>query len=277
MNKSFLSSGKDLKLSDNIFVKHPTIQEIYDISDGTESTRIYWSMVYTLTCDPYDNMVMLDDMGIDYEETDCFNVFLYYWNESLKEYEKQKALYDTLKVKPLDRIMKSLTFFLGKHNFQLSDVNFGDKTDLALIDSDRVKDGVCDYIIDRNMFNLMSDFLFAINNVDKSQRIKPATKGAKKVLIEDMRDEIRRKKNEKEDDDDIKELDNYIGHMGISLSFGGNGGVTIFNYKQLKIYELIMGYKITLKKSHSDQLKNGIYSGNIDASKISKSDLDWSE
>ena len=67
INKGFLSSGKDLKLDENVVVKHPTIEEIENIDDTIYSIEHYWQLANLLMCDPYENMVVLDDLGINYQ------------------------------------------------------------------------------------------------------------------------------------------------------------------------------------------------------------------
>ena len=77
--KSFLQSGFDLKITDTISCKHPTISEVLAIDEenlGLHSEEQYYSMVNLFLTDPYSYMVYLDDLGIDYEKSNSFEVFV---------------------------------------------------------------------------------------------------------------------------------------------------------------------------------------------------------
>lgn len=282
INKSFLSSGKDLKLANKIYVKHPTVQEILDIDDSIYSSKIYWNMVALLTCDPYDNMVMLDDIGLDYEECDSFDVFCIQWDNFYKKYNENKEMFDKLNFHPIDQIKQALCFFLGNHDFDISIIEnvvdnktIKDKvlTDRNLIYNDESVGATCSYMIDRHMFNYLSEFISCINVIDKSQRINPADKNAKRILIEDKRDEIERLKHNQNLDENS--LDDYIGKTMDGISWGGNGGINVFNVKQLKIYDLFTGFNIINRKNHSDHVLNGVYFGTVNPKDLKENEIDW--
>jgi len=267
-SEAFLFSGHDLALGNGVFVKHPTIESILDYSHDEHGLENYCSSINALICDPYDYMVMLDDMGIDYEEVDNFDVFCYLWNKCYQDYDNNKELFDLLKIHPVDYIKKALRFFLGKHNFGMSSMLFQTKDkpikDKVLVDIDLIHDGVCDYVINRNMFCKMSEFISEINGIDKSQQIHTKHK---KALIEYMRDEIKRN-HDKHNDTDYSD---YIGKIMEAVCFCGNGGITTFNINQVHIYQLITGFSKFIKKDNVDHLMNGQY----DLSKISKKELNW--
>lgn len=276
-SEAFLFDGKDLRLADGIYVKHPTVGEISKFSDSDTSFDDYSSAISLLTCDPYDYMVMLDDMGIDYEKVDNFDIFCYLYNQYLDKYKKNQKMFDSIHYCPIDFINKALSFFLGRHNFKLSSMLFNVNgeiiRDRILLDYDLIhkddKNGdSCDYVIDRYMFNKMSEFISEINGFDKSQRIDPENDSYKKMLIEDMRDEIKKKSKKKKNEN---EYGKYMGSIMKAVCFCGNGGVTVFNIDQVHIYTLITGFNIFIKKDNVDHLMNGQY----DLSKINKKELDW--
>lgn len=276
VNKTFLISGKDLKLFDVIFVKHPSLQDIFDINNGVGCSELYWSMVNTLICDPYDNMVLLDDLGIDYETSDCFDVFLHHWNNCKFEYNSNKEYYEKNNLAPIDWIKKSLSFFLGDHNFDVGLFDFDlSKKDYVIYDLDSINNNFCNYAITREMFNLMSYFLLKINDIDHSNRIRPANKTAKKYLIEETRDEINRNNLHLGNKKITNDLNDYIGNMATALVFGGNGSISIFEVNKLKIYQLISGFKKTLRKENAFFIKSGIYSGTISMKSLDNNEIDW--
>lgn len=274
VNHSFLFSGKDLKLTEDVVVKHPTVQEVLDINNGINASERYWNMVSLLVCDPYDNMVMLDDNGMDYENSDCFDVFLCKWDNCIKSYNENKELFGMLNFHPLDAIKTSLSFFIGDYNFDVKEINFKEGADMAIIDINQVVNNQCRFVITREMFNIMSEFLTMMNNMNRSDRIKPANETTKKLLIEDMRDEIAIR-GRKKDDEDSSEIHDYIGKLGMALAFGGNGSLSVFDVGKLKIYHLISGFDKSIKKENSGYLKTGIYTGNIDPKQLNKKEMDW--
>lgn len=267
INDSFLSSGNDLVL-DNIIIKHPTVGEILNLNNGILSVRKYFQMVSLLICDPYDKMVDLDDNGINYQNVDNFDVFVFQWSNAISQYEEFnddiKQIYN-----PLLPIKEALCFFLGNHNFDIRKID----NDLCLVDLDSVKNNVCHYCITREVYNIFSEFLNSINDINHSERINPNDESTRRMLIEDMRDELNRKSRNQNDDNKI--IDNYIGNMINKVSFGGNGGINIFNVNNLKIYQLISAYKTIMKKYNADHLYNGIYAGTINTKSISEKDLNW--
>ena len=63
--------ARSISITDFLTVYIPTVGEILSSDD-----REYYQMVTTLTSSPYDLMVQLDDMGIDYEQITDFELFM---------------------------------------------------------------------------------------------------------------------------------------------------------------------------------------------------------
>ena len=224
----------------------------------------------SLICDPYSNMVMLDDKGIDYETSDNWDVFLIQWNQAIKEYHKNIELYQRVNLPPLFHITSALEFFLGKHSFDLRLIQTSkDKIEPVLCDVSKIQDKECEYIITRQMYNKFAIFLQRINNITDKNQIHPDGVGAKKMLIDDMRDEMKRK--HRKDDGDT--FGDYIGKLMKATCCCGNGAVSVFDVNKMKIYQLISGFSMFVKKSNSDRLLNGQF--NLD--KVSKKELNWFE
>ena len=62
----------DYEINDKISVHVPTVNEIFDFGD-----QKYYSIVQTLIATPFDLMVELDDIGIDYESITNYQLFLF--------------------------------------------------------------------------------------------------------------------------------------------------------------------------------------------------------
>lgn len=264
INKAFLLSGEDLIISDKIKFKHITVGDIWDLKIPN-CEDVYWNIVSNLVCDPYQNMVMLDDFGVDYETTTPFDVFLYRWTELCNEYDKNKDAYDSYGWKPVDILKESLTFFLGKHDFDIYDI--AHTNDVALVDT---KD--TSFFITREIYNYFVKFLELINGLDdKSQRVNPANETAKRILIEDMRDEQKKQQRQKKK----KEKNDYLGNIISGVCFGGNGSISIFDARKIKIYYLFSAITIEQKKLHYTNVMNGVCNGAISMDTIDKKELNW--
>lgn len=270
-NVAFLQSGRDYIINDWVKVKHPTMQDIYSLGNGVDCENIYWEYVSLLLCDPYDNMVLLDDLCGDYEEATSFDVFIIKWKLIhigilTDEYDNQKS-----SEKLSGKIKSALSFFLGEHEFEI--VQMPQSEQHCIVDvNTKNSNGFYDYYISPDMFNLIGEFLFAINKMDKSDRINPANDGVKRILINNMREEreYRAKNKDKDKNDD------YLGIAVNAICCGGSGVnyQTVLNYT---IYQVLSSYKISIKKNHIDHVMNGVYFGTVDMDKINKSDLNWIE
>jgi len=269
-SEGFLFSGKDLFLDKNVIVKHPSIENILSITNDETSFDIYWNMVNTLMCDPYTHMVMLDDLGIDYEKIDAFDVFVLKWKDLIKQYQDDKQKFDALGIHPLYNVLVSLSFFLGEHNFELCRLENEDgELETILCDKNSIEDGICYYMINRNMFNRMAEFICSIHHIDKSDQIHPENDNFKKMLIEDMRDELKSKSRKKQDTKNT--FGEYIGKIMKATCSCGNGGISVFNVNDVKIYQLLSGFNMFVKKNSVDRLFNGQY----DLSKLNQKELNW--
>lgn len=267
-NKSFLMSGKDYPLTSSITLHHPTVAEILSLNEGRESDLAYWKYIQLLMCDPYSNMVMLDDMGKDFMKTSPFDVFILQWQSSIEYYEANKTECDANQFHPLNAVNQALSFFIvEKHDFVLASYDNGN---YCLCDKDNSH---CQ--INQEVFEYIYEWLKTINKIDYGNRIKPADENARRVLIEDTRDEIKRaKKKKNKDNDDF----DYIGNIMSSVSFGGNGVINPFNIMDCKIYWLFEAMHVENKKSQANHILDGIYHGTISSKDITdKSTLDWTK
>ena len=61
----------DYEINDKISVHVPTVDEIFDFGDMK-----YYSIIQTLIATPFDLMVELDDIGIDYESITDYQLFV---------------------------------------------------------------------------------------------------------------------------------------------------------------------------------------------------------
>ena len=65
-----LYRGNDIKISDKIVIRQPTLEQICDYGE-----KEYWFMIYTLTSVGADMKFQLFDIGVDYTKIDDFSLF----------------------------------------------------------------------------------------------------------------------------------------------------------------------------------------------------------
>lgn len=254
-SKGFMMSGRDFKLTPSITLHHPDLNEIYDINNGFMSEQIYWSYVSSLMCDPYTNMVMLDDLGKNFMETTPFEVLILMLqnkeNDDINSY--------------VELINQALQFFIvEEHDFSLTQYEDGK---YCLYD---IKNPQCQ--IDENIFDCIYEWLITTNKIDNSKKIKPADENARLILIEDARAEIKKAKRRKKKKDEKQEV---FGNLMSGVCFGGNGGASPFNIMNYKIYWLLEHQSTMARQQHSNNLFRGIYGGTISSKDIKKEELDW--
>ena len=153
--------GEDFVVSDHIVIHQPTLSEICDYGE-----RNYYNMIYQLTSTPQSMKSKLWDIGIDYTEITPYQLF---YNFLYKIYPQEQT---------------SIIFGdLDLTNFQV--MQRKDDKSIALcqyIDNDLV-------IIDEFTYNMIVDYLRAVHNIEKDERM-PANESTKMILIEDDRDAI---------------------------------------------------------------------------------------
>ena len=80
ISRATLMSGQNLPVTNKISVKHPTVNEILcSTKEHINGDFSYWKYVSLMVSDPYDSMVWLDDIGLDYESVSAFDVFILRW------------------------------------------------------------------------------------------------------------------------------------------------------------------------------------------------------
>ena len=219
--------------------------------------------VYTLLSDPYNHMVWLDDKGIDYESVSPFDVFIMRWIEAKEEYVKNQFQYDKMGYSPAQIFQEALSFFLGARQYDISTVKSG-----VFCICDRDAPGWC---FGEDLYDLIHNFIRLINCVTDAGKIKPGTKNAKRILIEDMRDEQRRARSKKKDNTEIS----LIAESVSAFVYGGNGGITPLSFTQLHIYQLLSGAMTVNNQMRVHAMLNGIYTGMLGTKNISESELRW--
>lgn len=265
-SKVFLESGADLKITESVIVKHPKVRDILNLGNGVFCEQEYFVYVTSMLCDPYDNMIWLDDIGVDYEVVSPFDVFVLQWNYAKKDYLEHKEEYDKNGSNPLNSKINALKFFLGDHDFELINIS---PTESFIIDKSK-KD--LSFVINREIFEIIHSFIEKINDIVHDDIISPANEFAKKVLIDDMRREQRKKIRDMKNNP--KDFD-YIGKIVSGVIYGGNGTITPFNFQDVPIYGIHSSFNTIRNRDHYKNVMNSIYHGIANANKFKDEDLTW--
>lgn len=236
--KSLLLDDVDkIYITDKIYVRIPTVREVL------QDEQTYYNMISSLTASPYQYMVQLDDMGIDYT--------------TISNYELFMILFPMLAKSDLSIIFGDLHTY--DYNAYVDNSN---STNIVYSPTNGN-----DYKIDELIYTQLSDTLRKINNIEKVTK-KPANEEAKRYLLEKERK--RQKRNAK------KPYEPYLEKMVIALV---NRPEFKYNYEEtmnLSIYKFNQSFKQIQTSITFDNTMIGVYAGTVDTSKMKdKSCLSW--
>ena len=223
-----------IRINDNISIMIPSVEEVL------KDEERYYRLVSVLTAVPYDMMVQLDDMGIDFTEIDDYDLFLLLFPGLAQE--------DTsLIFGPLD---------LSK--FEPS-VNQRNGT-VVLRDPDT------DVMIDRGIFHSTANVLRELHHLEKTIK-RPGNEEAKKYLLERTRKKLARKKSRKTK----SELQSLIIAMVNSSEFKYDYG----SVKDISIYQFNQSVHQIINKTDWQNRMHGVYAGTVDAKRLTEDEMSW--
>ena len=219
----------------NLSVRIPTVGEILD------NEQHYYNLIYSLTATPYQYMVQLDDMGIDFTTITDYELFM----------------------------MLFQVFAKGDLSILFGDIDLSDMTvktnlqnGLPVLYSPRNQ-----ITIDEYVYNQIVNVIRKINNLKRENR-KPGNESARKYLLEKNRKKQRRNAN--------KSYESYLEKLVIALV---NRPEFKYSYEQvndLTIYKFNQSFKQIQHKIAFDNTMIGIYAGIVDISRLrDRSCLSW--
>lgn len=230
-----LFRGKDYKLNDSIIIKQPTLGEIFDYGE-----KEYYSMLSQFLAVPSDCKFQLFDMGIDYEEIDDFDFF----------------------------VVTSGGFQDSKVDILIDGVDF---TNLGVFRDESngnilLKDNSSDAVIDRAIFSIITEYLRSMHFFKKNTEVA-GNEATKAFLIEEQREAYKESCN--------KEYESMLIPLITALTNCSDFKYNYHTVWDLPIYVFMKSVMRVQKAINYSNLMTGIYSGNIDMSKIKKSELQW--
>lgn len=216
-------------------VRIPTVGEIL------QDEQQYYSLISSLTATPFQYMVQLDDIGVDFTGITDYQLFM--------------MLFPTL-------AQGDMSILFG--NLDLSDISVCQQreNDTFILYSPKN-----DIIIDELIYSRIADCIRKINNLPRENR-RPGNDDAKEFRISLERKKQRRNAG--------KPYEPYLERLVVALV---NRPEFKYNYEQvnhLTIYQFNQSFEQIKTSINFDNTMIGVYAGTVDASRIKdRSCLSW--
>lgn len=217
----------------------PTVREIVD------SDYLYLGLASALAATPYDFMVQLDDVGLDWNEVSQYELFLMVLSGMITD----------------DTVETSMLFgSLDIHGFRQAKNPSGEivfyHKDLDIEINEAVSAKII-YTL-RKINNIASKNKLAGNDEARQYLLKRARKKQAR--------EMRRRK-----DGDINQLESLI----VAFVNTHQSSYTFETVLDMSIYQFHLSIMQVVKKTNYDNIMIGHYTGNLNANELSQSLTDW--
>lgn len=234
-NKRSLLKSSSIDITENISVMIPTVDEIL------EDENFYYDIISTITASPFQYMVQLDDIGIDFTTMSDYDLFLMMFNTYSN---------------------KDLSLVFG--NLDVTDLKVTEYHEgkFALMNADRT------IVIDELVYNDITNAIRNIHMLEKN-KFKPGNEHSRKYLIDKERKKQKKKKKNNNNEP-------YLEKLIISLVNTNEFPYTYNTCMDLSIYQFNQSFKQIQHKINFDTTMIGVYAGTVDTSKMTNKDsLSW--
>lgn len=224
---------REVPVTNGITILIPTVGEIIDNEDA------FYTELAMFTAMPIDYMVQLDDLGINFDE--------------VNEYQLFRLLFDQIKKYDTGLLFKDLDFTKfepAKHIETGASVLYDEENDL---------------VIDRVIHTRIAEILRKIHHLEKNNK-KPGNKEAREYMLKQARKKLKRKKR-----NETSQLEQLIVAMVNTEQFKYGYEET----RELSIYQFNECVRQITKKVEYDNRMHGIYAGTLDPKSLSQDDLNW--
>lgn len=233
-NKSLLKLSS-VDIIQKLSVRIPTVGEILD------DEQSYYNLISSLTAIPYQYMVQLDDLGIDFTQITDYQLFMMLFPSFAQG--DIRALFGEID-------LSDISVHLNNQNG--TQVLYSHKNDIE---------------INEFVYTQLVEVLRRINNVEKFKG-KPGNDAARKYLIDKERKRQKRRPN--------KPYEPYLEKLVVALV---NSPEFKYNYEEvmdLSIYKFNQSFKQIQTRITFDNTMIGVYAGTVDTSKLNdRSCLSW--
>lgn len=261
VSKSALYLGKDLQLTEYIFIHQPTVGDVF------ENDSEYLSIVYNLCATPSDLAYQLETyFHVDFVTADEYEVFVKYICPSFDNSKTKLIFGNDLDFSKMQLIHDSNTneLILKQHIIKQKEIVLQEDKHMRFKNKPiptKLLTEEYDIVFDKFTYRRMTDYLRLLFNIEKNER-KPKNKGARKLLIEESRQRMTGENNEGSDD----QLLNMISYA-VNMPGFKHDEKSVFD---MKYYCFLDSVKRLNKITNSHILYQSGYSGfGIDLSKIS--------
>ena len=213
--------------------------QIPTVGEIVNAEEEYYSLVSTLTAMPVDMMVQLEDAGIDFEKISAFDLFLLMF-QGIKSADTSLIFGD-----------------LDLNKFELA---AGENGKFILIDREN------DIQIDRGIHSMIASVLRKIHHLEQNRR-RPGNSEARDYMLRRAREKANRRKN--------RSVDSQLEPLIISMVNTEQFKYDYEGARQLTIYQFNEAVQQIIKKVNYDNRMIGVYSGTVDAKKLSQNELNW--
>lgn len=224
----------EVKINDDISIQIPKVGDILDDEDG------YYGVISMLVATPYDMMVQLDDVGIDFTKIEDYDLFLLLFRE-------------------LSECDTSLIF--GDLDLKAFVPMVNTKNNLVVL-----RDPKTGVVIDKGIYLAIGDTIRQIHHLKKENR-KPANVEAKDYMIQRARKKLQRRKHQQDD--------SHLEELIVALVNTEQFTYRFNDVRDLTIYQFNESVQQVVKKIDFDNKMHGIYAGTINAKELSQDDLIW--
>lgn len=223
-----------IKINDYIEVMIPTVQEIIGNEDE------YYGIVSSLVATPYDMMVQLDDIGVDFTEIDDYQLFL--------------IVFQNLRTQDTSLIFGDLD--LSGFEPAINEEN----EQIVLLNTETGA------IIDKSIHFQIAEALRKIHHLKRNNR-KAGNESAKKFLIERARKKLKRAQREAHSSQLEPLIIAMVNTEQFKYDFESTKTLTIHQFNESVI-------QIVNKVDYLN-IMHGVYSGTVNVKDIDQKKLNW--
>lgn len=234
-HKQSLLKQSSVSILPGLSIRIPTVGEIL------EDERRYYSLISSLTATPFQYMVQLDDMGIDFTTVSDYQLFMMLFPSFAQE---------------------DISILFGDLDLSDTAMYKNSQNDTLVLRSDKNN-----ITIDELTYSLLAENIRKINGLKKDSRV-PGNKEAKEFRIK-----LERKKQKRNAD---KPYESYLEKLVVALV---NRAEFKYNYEQvnnLTIYQFNQSFEQINTSINFENTMIGVYAGTVDTSKLKdRSCLSW--
>lgn len=230
-NRKSLLNLSSIEIIPNLSIRIPTIGEIL------EDEQHYYNLISSITATPFQYMVQLDDMGIDFTTISDYQLFMMLF--PVLANGDIRILFGDIDLSDMKMEINSQILYSKKNNI----------------------------IIDEFVYSQIADSIRKINSLKKDSR-KPGNNEAKEFRIKLERK--KQKRNAK------KPYEAYLEKLVVALVNRADFKYNYNQVNDLTIYQFNQSFEQLKTNINYNNTMIGVYAGTVDISKLKdKSSLSW--